>query len=74
MNSTSPSSSRWQYRVTEVRGQTTEAVQEHLDALNSEGWELINGSTATAYFQGRWTSWQKHPLNYTMWWRKPQEA
>jgi hypothetical protein len=50
---------RWQYTVTTMEG-TAELVAQHMQQMDSDGWELLNGSTVCG----------TRGIAYTMWWRK----
>lgn len=60
----------WQYRVTELVGPSPAELGAHLHEVAAEGWDLVNGSTATP----RLTLSRSQGSAYTMWWRKPAGA
>ncbi len=49
----------WQYKVTTREG-TEDLVAQHMQQMDSNGWELLNGSTVCG----------TRGIAYTMWWRK----
>ena len=53
---------RWQYTVTTREG--TADLVEHMQQMDSNGWELLNGSTVCGI----------GGIAYTMWWRKQGPA
>ena len=53
---------RWQYTVTTREG--TEDLVPHMQQMDSNGWELLNGSTVCG----------TRGIAYTMWWRKEAPA
>jgi hypothetical protein len=54
---------RWQYKVTTKEG-TEDLVVQHMKQMDSDGWELLNGSTLRG----------TRGIAYTMWWRKTGSA
>jgi hypothetical protein len=50
----------WQYKITTREG-TEDLVTQHMQQMDSDGWELLNGSTVCG----------TRGIAYTMWWRKP---
>ncbi len=54
---------RWQYTVTTKEG-TADLVAQHMQQMDSNDWELVNGSTVCG----------TRGIAYTMWWRKEAPA
>jgi hypothetical protein len=54
---------RWHYSVTTREG-TEDLVAQHMQQMDSDGWELLNGSTVCG----------TRGIAYTMWWRKEGPA
>ena len=54
---------RWQYTVTTREG-TEDLVAQHMEQMDNNGWELLNGSTVCG----------TRGIAYTMWWRQEAPA
>lgn len=55
---------KWEYKATYVLGDEAK-LNQHLNQMAQDGWELVNGSTATYLIGSQWHT------QATQYWRRP---